>query len=73
VIPVLVGSTPAARLAWRLVSEHGVITNLAEPPAVASNQARFRLQAMADHTAEDADRVIDVPERRSPSALRTNL
>lgn len=58
VVPVLVGSTEVARLAWRLVSEHGVIANLAEPPAVPADQARFRLQAMADHTVDDADQVV---------------
>ncbi|MFD8500823.1 aminotransferase class I/II-fold pyridoxal phosphate-dependent enzyme [Amycolatopsis sp. NPDC059657] len=68
VIPVLIGSTPTARLAWRLVGEHGLITNLAEPPAVASNQARFRLQAMADHTTEDAGRVVDILDTAIRSA-----
>ena len=68
VIPVLIGSTRTARLAWRLVGEHGLITNLAEPPAVASNLARFRLQAMADHTAEDADRVVDILDTAIRSA-----
>jgi 7-keto-8-aminopelargonate synthetase-like enzyme len=68
VVPVLIGSTPVARLAWRLVAEHGVITNLAEPPAVISNQARFRLQAMADHTVEDAELVVDVLDTAIRSA-----
>jgi 7-keto-8-aminopelargonate synthetase-like enzyme len=72
VVPVLVGSTPTARLAWRLVAENGVIANLAEPPAVAAGQARFRLQAMADHTVEDADlvvKILDVAIRSAEEAL----
>lgn len=72
VVPVLVGSTPTARLAWRLVAEHGVIANLVEPPAVAAGQARFRLQAMADHTVEDAElvvRTLDVAIRSAEEAL----
>jgi len=67
VVPVLVGDTPTARIAWRLANEHGVIANLAEPPGVPSGQARFRLQAMADHTESDADEVVRVLD----NAIRT--
>lgn len=72
VVPVLVGSTEIARLAWRLVAEHGVIANLAEPPAVEAGRARFRLQAMADHTTDDVDlvvRTLDTAIRSARDAL----
>ncbi|MEU8517919.1 aminotransferase class I/II-fold pyridoxal phosphate-dependent enzyme [Kitasatospora sp. NPDC048722] len=59
VVPVLAGSTAVGRIASGLLEEHGVIAHLVEQPAVPSDAARFRLQAMADHTAEDIRKAVD--------------
>ena len=53
VVPVLIGGTPTGRTA------SGLIAHLVEQPAVASDAARFRLQATADHS-DDVDTAIDV-------------
>jgi glycine C-acetyltransferase len=44
-------------MARRLPAE-GVVTNLVEYPAVAKGNARFRLQAMPNHTQEHIDGAI---------------
>lgn len=59
VVPVLVGSTATGRVASGLLEQSGLIAHLVEQPAVASDAARFRLQAMAGHRAEDIHAAID--------------
>ena len=39
----------------RELPELGLLANLVEFPAVAKGQARFRLQVMAEHTAEEIE------------------
>jgi len=53
IIPVLVGDEALARMASRRLPELEVIANLVEYPAVAKGNARFRLQMMPSHTAEN--------------------
>ena len=53
-IPVPVGNDAAARYASKLVRERGVLANLFEFPGVEVGSARFRMQAMARHTVEQA-------------------
>lgn len=53
IVPVLVGDEALARLASRQLPELEVIANLVEYPAVAKGNARFRLQMMPTHTAEN--------------------
>ncbi|RPF31217.1 hypothetical protein [Streptomyces sp. TLI_185] len=48
------------RTASGLIARAGLIAHLVEQPAVASDAARFRLQAMADHTDDDVDTAIDI-------------
>jgi 7-keto-8-aminopelargonate synthetase-like enzyme len=60
IVPVPLGSEVLARLAAGLLSERGVLANLAEFPAVASGTARFRMQVMADHAEADIDLAADV-------------
>lgn len=55
IVPVLIGREDHARLASRILPSKGVITNLAEFPAVPQNVARFRMQVMAGHTAAQAE------------------
>jgi glycine C-acetyltransferase len=53
IIPVLVGDEALARMASRRLPELEVIANLVEYPAVAKGNARFRLQMMPSHAAEN--------------------
>lgn len=53
IVPVLVGDEALARMASRRLPELEVIANLVEYPAVAKGNARFRLQMMPNHTAEN--------------------
>jgi glycine C-acetyltransferase/8-amino-7-oxononanoate synthase len=61
IIPVPIGSEAASRVAHRLLTERGIAAMIIEYPLVAIGAARFRLQAMANHTVEQgltATRVI---------------
>lgn len=60
VVPVLIGDTPTGRTASGLIARAGLIAHLVEQPAVASDAARFRLQAMADHSSTDVDTAVDI-------------
>nr|WP_083916244.1 aminotransferase class I/II-fold pyridoxal phosphate-dependent enzyme [Methylobacterium sp. B34] len=63
IVPMVVGSTPLARLATRFAIENGGIVNLVEHPAVSRNSDRWRLQVMADHTDEHVDLMVQVAVR----------
>ncbi len=43
----------------RQLPDMKLIANLVEFPAVAKGQARFRMQVMANHTAEDVANAVD--------------
>lgn len=53
IVCVKMGSEGLARLVGRRLPELGLIANLVEFPAVPKGQARFRLQVMAKHTAQN--------------------
>jgi glycine C-acetyltransferase len=53
IVPVLVGDEALARMVSRRLPELEVIANLVEYPAVAKGNARFRLQMMPSHSAEN--------------------
>jgi glycine C-acetyltransferase len=53
IVCVKMGSEALARLVARRLPEQGLIANLVEFPAVPKGQARFRMQVMAGHTAEN--------------------
>ena len=53
IVCVKVGSEGLARLVSRRLPAAGLIANLVEFPAVPKGQARFRMQVMANHTAEN--------------------
>lgn len=53
IVPVLIGREDHARITAKALPGHGVITNLAEFPAVPQDQARLRMQVMALHTASE--------------------
>ncbi|HEY0018480.1 MAG TPA: aminotransferase class I/II-fold pyridoxal phosphate-dependent enzyme [Longimicrobium sp.] len=54
VVPVAIGGAPVARVAARMIFDHGVFVNLVEYPAVPLRGSRFRMQVMADHSREQA-------------------
>lgn len=68
IVPIIVGSTPLARLATKFAIEYGGIVNLVEHPAVAKNKDRWRLQVMADHTTEHITRIVDIAVRARKDA-----
>ncbi|MFF4508896.1 hypothetical protein [Streptomyces sp. NPDC001401] len=51
---------PPPPTASGLIARAGLVAHLVEQPAVASDAARFRLQAMADHSDDDVDTAIDI-------------
>jgi glycine C-acetyltransferase len=53
IVCVKMGSEALARLVARRLPAEGLIANLVEFPAVPKGQARFRMQVMAGHTAEN--------------------
>jgi 7-keto-8-aminopelargonate synthetase-like enzyme len=55
IVPVFVGRDDVGRVAARLLSKAGVITNLVEYPAVSRATARFRLQVMSAHDQAGCD------------------
>lgn len=59
IVPVLIGREDQARIAASLLPEHGVITNLAEYPAVPQEQARLRMQVMALHANDETTIAAD--------------
>ncbi len=55
IVCVKMGEESLARMMARELPELGLIANLVEFPAVPKGQARFRLQVMANHTAEEIE------------------
>jgi glycine C-acetyltransferase len=53
IVCVKMGNEALARLVSRRLPETRLIANLVEFPAVAKGQARFRMQVMANHTAQN--------------------
>lgn len=58
IVAVKMGAESLARLVSRRLPELGLIANLVEYPAVAKGAARFRLQVMANHTAENINDAV---------------
>lgn len=59
IVCVKMGSESMARLVSRQLHAKGLVANLVEYPAVARDQARFRMQVMANHAADD---IVDAVE-----------
>jgi 7-keto-8-aminopelargonate synthetase-like enzyme len=55
IVAVKTGDEKLARLTARELPGLGLLANLVEFPAVAKGQARFRLQVMAGHTADEIE------------------
>ncbi len=58
--PVVIGEERVAAVAAKMISERGVLANLVEYPAVPLGKARFRMQAMATHTTQQAQQAAGI-------------
>ncbi len=58
IVAVKMGSEAIARLVARQLSSLGLVANMVEYPAVPKGAARFRLQVMANHTAEQIAQAV---------------
>lgn len=56
IVPAYIGDEAVARIACALANANGIHTNLVEFPAVAVRSARFRLQVMSSHGADQLNR-----------------
>jgi glycine C-acetyltransferase len=66
IVAVKMGSEGLARLVSRRLPDLGLLSNLVEYPAVPKGAARFRMQVMAGHTAENiSDAVARMTKARS--------
>jgi 7-keto-8-aminopelargonate synthetase-like enzyme len=68
IVPVIIGNEGLTRITTRLLADMGIITNIVEFPGVAKDEARLRLQVMANHTFEDIDRLIEGLKKAIPRA-----
>lgn len=74
IVAVKTGDEALARMTSRALPELGLISNLVEYPAVGKGQARFRLQVMAGHTAQEITAAADRMEaamKEGQQALET--
>ena len=60
IIPVVVGEERVAAISSKMIAERGVLANMVEFPAVPVGRARFRMQAMATHTIEQAQQAAAI-------------
>jgi glycine C-acetyltransferase/8-amino-7-oxononanoate synthase len=60
IVPVLLGNEAIARIATTLCFSRGLFTNLVEFPAVPVDKVRFRMQVMANHTAEQGVHAAEI-------------
>ena len=58
IVAVEIGGEALSRIMGRHLARIGLVANLVEYPAVARNQARFRLQVMAKHTRDQVDGAV---------------
>jgi len=70
IVPVVFGGSPVSRLATRYALENGAIINLVEYPAVSRNSCRWRLQVMAQHTAQHIESLLGVAVAAREAAIR---
>jgi glycine C-acetyltransferase len=60
IVPVWLGNVAEARVITRSALANGGLVTLTEHPVVSRTSSRWRLQVMADHSAEQIDRFIEV-------------
>lgn len=59
IVCVRIGNEALTRLVGRQLTRIGLVANMVEYPAVAKGQARFRLQVMAGHSAEQIGGAVE--------------
>ena len=57
---MVIGEERVAAVSAKMIAERGVLANLVEYPAVPLGKARFRMQAMATHTAQQAQQAAGI-------------
>ena len=70
IVAVKMGSEALARLVSRRLPDAGLLANLVEYPAVAKGAARFRMQVMAKHSAENIRQAVDTMATCRDAALQ---
>ncbi len=60
IVCVKVGSEALARTISRQLPDAGLLVNLVEYPAVGKGAARFRMQAMANHSTENVAKAVEI-------------
>ena len=60
VVPIIVGDDVMVLLFWHRLFQEGLFTNCVLSPAVAQGQQRIRMCAMATHTLEDLEQVVEI-------------
>ena len=70
IVCVKMGSEALARLMCKQLPEMGLLANLVEYPAVGKGAARFRMQVMANHSAENVARAVEILAKCQADALK---
>ena len=60
IVCVKMGSEGLARIMSKQLPDAGLLANLVEYPAVGKGAARFRMQVMANHSAENIARAVEI-------------
>jgi 8-amino-7-oxononanoate synthase len=60
VVPIIVGDDLKTLYFWRRLFDEGLFTNCVLSPAVQHGAQRIRMCAMATHTVEDLERVVEI-------------
>jgi glycine C-acetyltransferase len=63
IVAVKMGTEALARLVARRINANGLLANLVEYPAVGKGAARFRMQVMAKHTADNIKQAVEIMAR----------
>jgi 8-amino-7-oxononanoate synthase len=60
VVPIIVGDDGITLFLWRRLFDEGLFTNCVLSPAVPAGSQRIRMCAMATHTVEDLEQVVEI-------------
>jgi 8-amino-7-oxononanoate synthase len=60
VVPIIVGDDLKTLFMWRRLFDEGLFTNCVLSPAVQQGSQRIRMCAMATHSLEDLERVVEI-------------
>jgi 8-amino-7-oxononanoate synthase len=63
VVPIIIGDDIRTAIFWRRALDEGLFTNCVLSPAVPPGQQRIRMCAMATHTTEELEQVVQICSR----------